>query len=367
MKRVLFIDRDGTLIKEPADLQVDSFEKLKLLPGVITHLGRIAEEGKYEFVMVSNQDGLGTERFPESAFFVVHNFLLDLLANEGIRFSEVLFDRSFEHENMPTRKPRTGMLARFLTGEYDLGNSFVIGDRATDVELAKNLGARAIFIENERFEPPDDRAVALVASGWSDISWFLKHPARAVTHQRKTSETDIRVHLVVDGAGIADISTGIPFFDHMLEQFAKHSGFDLALNAKGDLHIDEHHTIEDVAITLGQALERALGGKLGIGRYGFTVPMDDCLAHVAIDLGGRSWIVWDAEFDRESIGKMPTEMFFHFFKSFSDHARCNLNIQASGTNEHHKIEAIFKAFGRAMRQAVLRTEGSSVPSTKGVV
>jgi len=367
MKRVLFIDRDGTLIEEPDDFQVDSFAKLKLLPGVIRHLSAIAAETDYEFVMVSNQDGLGTDSLPEDAFLPVHDFLIGLLADEGIRFSNVLIDRSLPHENKPTRKPGTGMLDEFLSGEYDLAGSFVIGDRATDVELAKNLGARAIFVRNKTFPPPDDPAVALHAYNWSEIHAFLTRPPRIAETNRETSETDVRVSLNLDGSGTANISTGLAFFDHMLEQVARHASFDLTIEAKGDLHIDEHHTVEDVAITLGEAFSSALSDKRGIERYGFVLPMDDCLAQVALDLGGRNWIVWDAEFRREKIGDMPTEMFFHFFKSFSDQAKCNLNIKADGTNEHHKIESIFKAFARSLKQAAGRSGGTSIPSTKGVV
>lgn len=366
MKRILFIDRDGTLIEEPEGFQVDRFEKLKLLPGVITNLARIAAEREYKLVMVTNQDGLGTASFPEEHFYPVHNFLMLLFENEGIKFSEVCIDRSFEHENRPTRKPNTGMLSKYLNGEYDLANSFVIGDRATDVELAKNLGAGAIFIANKNFDSPVDPAISLFASSWNEIYEFLRLPPRIAVHRRTTSETDIRVELNLDGSGNADITTGFPFFDHMLEQLARHGSFDLTINANGDLHIDEHHTIEDVAITLGEAFTKALGEKRGIERHGFILPMDDCLAQAAVDLGGRSWVVWNAEFKREAVGKMPTEMFFHFFKSFSDAAKCNLNIKAEGTNEHHKIESIFKAFAKAMKMAVKRGfEHTRVPSTKG--
>jgi imidazoleglycerol-phosphate dehydratase/histidinol-phosphatase len=366
MKRVLFIDRDGTLIAEPEDFQIDSFDKLKLLPGVVTYLGRIAAETDFELVMVSNQDGLGTDSFPEDTFHPVQNFLLQLLENEGVRFSAVHIDRSFESENLPTRKPGTGMLAEYLGGEYDLANSFVIGDRATDVELARNLGAKAIFIKNPNFEAPSDDSIARVAENWREIYEFLRLPQRRALHERKTNETDIRVDLNLDGTGKASISTGIHFFDHMLEQLARHGGLDLNLAAEGDLHIDEHHTIEDVAITLGEAFAKALADKRGMERYGFTLPMDDCLAQVAIDFGGRNWVVWDTEFKRENVGKMPTEMFFHFFKSFTDAAKCNLNIKAEGTNEHHKIEAIFKAFAKSIKMAVKRNAGDqNLPSTKG--
>lgn len=367
MKKVLFLDRDGTLIAEPDDFQVDSFAKLKLLPGVITWLGRIAAETDYELVMVTNQDGLGTDSFPEESFYQVQSFLLELLMNEGIAFEDVCIDRSFEGDKRATRKPGTGMLTRYLEGKHDLANSFVIGDRGTDVELARNLGAKAVYLKNARFPVTDSSdAVALVAESWKQIYEFLRAQPRKVRHRRKTKETDVRVELDLDGSGESKISTGIPFFDHMLDQLARHASIDLQIEANGDLHIDEHHTIEDVAITLGEAFTLALGDKRGIDRYGFTLPMDDCLASVAVDLGGRNWIVWEAEFRREKIGDMPTEMFFHFFKSFSDKALCNLNIKAEGTNEHHKIEAIFKAFARAMRMAI-RREGTGVPSTKGIL
>jgi imidazoleglycerol-phosphate dehydratase/histidinol-phosphatase len=314
MKRVLFIDRDGTLIVEPEDFQVDSFEKFRLLPGVITYLGRIAAETDYELVMVSNQDGLGTDSFPETSFYLCHNFLLELLAGEGINFADVFFDRSFGNENKPTRKPNTGMLTRYIQGDYDLQNSYVIGDRTTDVILARNLGAKAIFVKNPTFEVPTDLNIALTAASWREIYDFLRRPHRRTAHRRTTSETDICVALDVDGTGQAEISTGISFFDHMLEQLARHALIDIVIDAKGDLYIDKHHTVEDVAITLGEAFSIALADKRGMERYGFCLPMDDCLAQVALDFGGRNWLVWDAEFKREKIGEMPTEMFFHFFK-----------------------------------------------------
>jgi imidazoleglycerol-phosphate dehydratase/histidinol-phosphatase len=367
MKRVLFIDRDGTIIREPADFQLDRFEKLEFLPGAITSLAAIARELDFEFVMVTNQDGLGTESLPEENFFPVHELMMRTLAGENIEFAEVLIDRSFEHENLPTRKPRTGMLTRYLSDGYDLTNSFVIGDRETDVELARNLGCKAIFLRNENFDPPvRDDVVANIADSWTEIYEYLKLPPRRVCHWRITSETEIVVELDLDGSGRSEISTGIPFFDHMLDQLARHGSLDLRIEAKGDLEIDEHHTIEDVAITLGEAFSIALGDKRGMARYGFMLPMDDCLAQAAIDFGGRNWIVWEAEFKREKIGEMPTEMFFHFFKSFSDKALCNLNIKAEGTIEHHKIEAIFKALAKAIRMAVKRNAGdSNLPSTKG--
>jgi imidazoleglycerol-phosphate dehydratase/histidinol-phosphatase len=365
MKKVLFIDRDGTLIVEPADFQIDSFEKLKFLPEVFTFLGKIAHETDYELVMVSNQDGLGTASFPEETFHPVQNFILQAFENEGVRFSAVHIDRSFAAENLPTRKPQTGMLTEYFSCDYDLANSFVIGDRETDVELAKNLGAKSIFIKNPNFDLAESGNV-FVAKNWQEIYEFLRTPPRKISHRRQTSETEILVELNLDGDGKAEISTGISFFDHMLEQIARHGNLDLNIEAKGDLHIDEHHTIEDVAITLGEAFHLALRDKRGIERYGFCLPMDDCLAQVAIDFGGRNWCVWEAEFKRENVGKMPTEMFFHFFKSFSDKAQCNLNIKAEGTNEHHKIEAIFKAFARAIKMAIKRDAASdALPSTKG--
>lgn len=364
MKKVLFIDRDGTLIYEPADFQVDSFAKLKLLPGVITALSKIVSETEYELVMVTNQDGLGTDSFPESDFFPVHEHLMQILAGENILFSDVCIDRSFERENKPTRKPNTGMLTKYLSGEYDLANSYVIGDRETDVLLADNLGARSIFISNNNFSSPEK--AGLVVKDWRSIYKLLKAPPRIGEVSRQTNETDIYIKVDLDGSGKAEVSTGISFFDHMVEQLAKHGGIDLKVIAKGDLHIDEHHTIEDVGIALGEAFAVALTDKRGMERYGFLLPMDDCLAQVAIDFGGRPWIVWDAEFKREMIGQMPTEMFYHFFKSFSDSARCNLNIKAEGTNEHHKIEAIFKAVARAIKMAIVRDRNNtSLPSTKG--
>ena len=365
MKKVLFIDRDGTLIFEPEDFQVDSFEKLEFLPQVLTFLGKIARETDYELVMVTNQDGLGTASFPEESFFAVHNFLLRTLASEGIVFSEICIDRSFAHENKRTRKPQIGMLERYFSADYDLANSFVIGDRETDVQLARNLGAKAIFIKNPNFDLAEKEDV-FAAENWREIYEFLKLPPRKIVHRRTTKETDITVELNLDGAGKAEISTGISFFDHMLEQIARHGKLDLKITANGDLEIDEHHTIEDAAIALGEAFSLCLTDKRGMERYGFTLPMDDCLAQVAVDFGGRNWCVWEAEFKREMIGKMPTEMFFHFFKSFSDKAQCNLNIKAEGTNEHHKIEAIFKAFAKAVKMAVRRDVSSdALPSTKG--
>lgn len=362
MKKVLFIDRDGTLVIEPpVDYQLDSLEKLTFYPEVFQYLAKIVQELDYELVMVTNQDGLGTSSFPEETFWPAQNKIIEAFKNEGITFSEVLIDKSFPEDNAPTRKPRTGMLQYYIRGDYDLENSYVIGDRLTDVELAKNLGAKSIFIG-------DEQGVAdLVTWSWKDIYLFLKEAPRFATTIRQTSETRISCSLNLDGSGKAEISTGLGFFDHMLEQIARHGGIDLHIQTDGDLFIDEHHTIEDTAIVLGECFAQALGSKKGIERYGFLLPMDDCLAQVALDFGGRPWLVWEADFKREKIGEMPTEMFMHFFKSFSDGAKCNLNIKAEGANEHHKIESIFKAFAKSIKQAVARTSGASVPSTKGVL
>lgn len=369
MQKVLFIDRDGTLIWEPPiDFQIDSFEKFKFLPGVITWLGKIARELDYELVMVTNQDGLGTESFPENTFWPVHNLMVDILANEGITFEDQCIDRTFEKDNQPTRKPNTGMLTKYVNGDYDLINSFVIGDRLTDVKLAKNLGSKSIFIKNYDKETGFENEIDKIVETWEEIYNYLKLPERKITHTRTTKETDITVEINLDGSGKANIKTGLSFFDHMLEQIAKHGNIDLSINAKGDLHIDEHHTIEDTAITLGEAFAKALGDKRGIERYGFCLPMDDCLAQVALDFGGRNWIEWQAEFKREKIGDMPTEMFYHFFKSFSDASKSNLNIKVEGQNEHHKIESIFKAFAKAIKIAVKRDANNmNLPSTKGVL
>lgn len=369
MKKVLFIDRDGTLIWEPPDtFQIDSFEKLRFLPGVFTWLGKIARELDYELVMVTNQDGLGTASFPEETFWPVQKFVIDSLAAEGIVFSEVCIDRSFPEDNLPTRKPNTGMLTRYLNGEYDLKNSVVIGDRITDVKLAMNLGANAIFLKN--YDDPsgyEDQLIA-VAESWKQIYETLSLPPRKATIKRETKETRIDLTLNLDGTGRSAISTGLAFFDHMLDQLAKHGSLDLNLSVSGDLEVDEHHTIEDTAIALGEAFYAALGDKRGIARYGFLLPMDDCLSQVAIDFGGRNWLVWEAEFKREKIGEMPTEMFLHFFKSFTDGARCNLNVKAEGQNEHHKIESIFKAFAKAIKMAVKRdADDKNIPSTKGIL
>jgi len=363
MKKVLFIDRDGTLVIEPPiDFQLDSLEKLEFYPGVFQYLSRIAKELDYELVMVTNQDGLGTASFPEETFWPAQNKIIQAFKNEGIVFSEILIDKSLPHENLPTRKPGIGMMKHFLKGTYNLVESYVIGDRLTDVQLAKNLGCKAIYMGFEKCE--DD---ILKTSSWEDIYQILKNEPRKATVIRKTAETNIETEINLDGSGKSSISTGLGFFDHMLEQIARHGNMDLTIKVAGDLHIDEHHTIEDVAITLGEAILKALGSKKGIERYGFLLPMDDCLAQVAIDFGGRPWLVWDAEFKREKIGEMPAEMFFHFFKSFSDNAKCNLNIKAEGENEHHKIEAIFKAFAKAIRMAVSKTDNFSIPSTKGTL
>lgn len=371
MKKVLFLDRDGCLILEPPDEQIDSFEKLEFFPGVITWLGRIARELNYEFVMVTNQDGLGTERFPESTFWPAHNLMMKTFENEGINFQKIFIDRSFAHENKPTRKPGIAMLTEFFDGDYDLTNSYVIGDRVTDVQLAKNLGAGAILLNDGSLQQKIDeldlkKTCKLTTMLWEEVYQFLRHPQRKAAFRRTTKETDILVEVNLDGKGESSISTGLAFFDHMLDQLSRHGLVDLKIDVKGDLHIDEHHTIEDTALALGETFLKALGNKRGIERYGFCLPMDDCLAQVAIDFGGRPWLVWDAEFKREKIGEMPTEMFLHFFKSFSDSAKCNLNVKAEGTNEHHKIEAIFKAFAKAIKIAVKR-EGDQLPSTKGVL
>jgi len=378
MKKVLFIDRDGTLaIEPPVDYQLDSFEKLEFYPKVFQYLGKIAKELDFELVMVTNQDGLGTSSFPEATFWPVHNFLVKTFEKEGIVFTEQIIDRTFARDNAPTRKPNTGLLSHYISSSYDLENSFVIGDRMTDIELAKNLGARGIFINNDNIEGTDELTVtedelenyiALETKDWSAIYEFLKAKDRTGSISRNTNETKIQIDLNLDGTGTSDISTGISFFDHMLDQIARHGQLDLVVNVKGDLEVDEHHTIEDTAIALGEVFAKTLGNKLGIERYGFYLPMDDCLSQVAIDFGGRNWLVWEADFKREMVGKMPAEMFFHFFKSFTDGAKCNLNIKAEGTNEHHKIESIFKAFAKAIKMAVKRdVEKMILPSTKGVL
>lgn len=372
MKRVLFIDRDGTLALEPKDYQLDAIDKLEFYPGVFQYLGRIAKELDFELVMVTNQDGLGTASFPEDTFLPTHNFLMTALKNEGIAFDQIFIDKSLPEENAPTRKPNTGMLKAFMDNPaYDIANSFVIGDRMTDMQLAKNLGAQGICLQYDtRFSEETtkelEKTIVLKTNNWDAIYTLLKAGGRRVEHNRKTKETAIEISLNLDGTGVSSIDTGIAFFDHMLDQLARHGGIDIELRTKGDLEVDEHHTIEDTAIALGEAFGMALGDKLGIERYGFCLPMDDCLAQVAIDFGGRAWLMWDAKFKREMIGKMPSEMFFHFFKSFADGAKANLNIKAEGHNEHHKIEAIFKAFAKAIKVAIKRDpEKLVLPSTKG--
>lgn len=374
LQRVLFIDRDGTLIYEsPSDPQIDSFDKLSFIAGTFTWLGRMAREWNFELVMVTNQDGLGTASFPEEKFWPVQNFILKTLEGEGIQFSSIHIDRSLPSENKPTRKPGIAMLTQFLDKtKYDLANSFVIGDRLTDIELAHNLGAQCILFNSGGLKSTlENQPYALscfgIANSWKEIYELVK-PKRAAFVHRKTNETDVQIHLNLDGTGKSKIKTGLGFFDHMLEQLSRHGQIDLDIFVNGDLHIDEHHTIEDTALAMGEAFTKALGDKRGIERYGFALPMDDCLAQVAIDFGGRPWLVWDAEFKREKIGEMPTEMFFHFFKSFSDAARCNLNIKAEGSNEHHKIEAIFKAFAKSIKMAMRKDPfNEQLPSTKGAL
>ncbi|WP_077399656.1 bifunctional histidinol-phosphatase/imidazoleglycerol-phosphate dehydratase HisB [Cellulophaga omnivescoria] len=377
MKKVLFIDRDGTIIKETVDEQIDAFEKMVFYPKAFTFLGKIAKELDYELVMITNQDGLGTDVFPEDTFWPVHNFILKSFENEGVVFDKVFLDRTFPHENANTRKPGTGLLTEYFSAEYDLANSFVIGDRLTDIELAKNLGSKGIFINDEtnlgtgeitvKREELND-VIALESNDWEKIYEFLKLKDRVSEVTRKTNETDIYINVNLDGTGKSDIKTGLSFFDHMLDQLARHGQMDLEIKVNGDLEVDEHHTIEDTAIALGEVFAKALGTKLGIERYGFCLPMDDCLAQVAIDFGGRNWLVWEADFKREMVGDMPTEMFLHFFKSFSDGAKANLNVKAEGVNEHHKIEAIFKAFAKAIKMAVKRdVEKMVLPSTKGML
>ena len=376
-KKVLFIDRDGTMIKETVDEQIDAFEKMIFYPKCFTWLGKIAQELDYELVMITNQDGLGTDSFPEDTFWPVHNFIMKSFENEGVVFDNVFLDRTFPHENKDTRKPGTGLLTQYFSEEYDLKNSFVIGDRLTDMQLATNLGAKGIYINDNTnlgtgeitiSEDELNKDIALETNDWQKIYEFLKLESRVATLARKTNETDINITLNLDGTGKSNIDTGLAFFDHMLDQIARHGQMDLDIQVKGDLEVDEHHTIEDTAIALGEVFAIALGNKLGIERYGFCLPMDDCLAQVAIDFGGRNWLVWEADFNREMIGKMPTEMFYHLFKSFTDGAKANLNIKAEGTNEHHKIEAIFKAFAKAIKVAVKRDADKMIlPSTKGML
>ena len=379
MQKVLFIDRDGTIILEPEDYQVDKLEKLEFYPEALFYLSKIAKELDYELVMVTNQDGLGTEVYPEDEFWPIQNFVVKTFENEGVKFSDILIDRTFAKDNHPTRKPNTGLLERkYLNSPaYDMASSIMIGDRMTDIEFAYNFGGKGIFIDTHEDLATDELkndisklkdTIALKTSSWKDIYEFLKLKDRTAEIARKTNETDIKIKLNLDGTGKAEISTGIAFFDHMLDQIARHGQMDLEVNVDGDLEVDEHHTIEDTAIALGEVYAKALGSKLGIERYGFCLPMDDCLAQVAIDFGGRNWLVWEADFKREMVGKMPTEMFYHFFKSFTDGAKANLNVKAEGTNEHHKIEAIFKAFAKAIKMAVKRdTEKMILPSTKGML
>ncbi len=372
MKRVLFIDRDGTLIQEPLSEQVDNFEEFRYLPGVFTHLGRIARLLPFELVLVSNQDGLGTPAYPEDTFWPVQTRMMETFEQEGIHFSEVLIDKSFEQENLPTRKPGIGMLKNYLNGEYDLEKSYVIGDRTTDIRLAANLGSKGIYIGplekwNSRALPEDEEPCVLKTTHWKEIADFLINRERAAEIKRATRETDILVKVNLYGSGHSAISTGIGFFDHMLDQLARHSGCDLEIRVKGDLQVDEHHTVEDTAIVLGQAFRQAWGDLKGMNRYGFVLPMDDSEASVSIDLGGRPYLKWDATFIRERVGELPTELFPHFFRSFSDGARCTLHIAASGENEHHKIEAIFKALARCLKQALAGDAEGGIPSTKGAI
>lgn len=371
MKQVLFIDRDGTLIIEPPDEQIDTLEKLEFLPGVFKYLNLIRQRLPFELVMVSNQDGLGSDAYPQKDFNLVQGKILTAFKNEGVEFDGILIDKSTPKENSPTRKPGTEMLTGYMNDSYDLENSYVIGDRITDIELARNLGARGILIGTGNYKKVlEDQKLnsscALIAADWEEIYRYLLKSNRCAEIHRETGETDIYVKVALDGSGQSSVNTGLGFFDHMLDQLARHSSCDLEVKVKGDLKVDEHHTIEDTALALGEAFNTALGDKRGIGRYGFTLPMDDALVTVALDFGGRNWLEWETDFTREMIGEMPTEMFSHFFKSFSDAARCNLHIKAEGDNEHHKIEAIFKAFARAIRMAIkIEDEEGEIPSTKG--
>lgn len=378
MQKILFLDRDGTINLEPDDYQVDDLSKVSFYPQVFQYLGRIARELDYKLVMVTNQDGLGTESFPEEQFWPAQNFIVETLAGEGIIFDEIVIDRTFAKDNQPTRKPGIALVKHYMTDAYDLANSYVVGDRLTDIQLAKNMGAKGIWIANQPELGADELleeqanklqdTIALTTTNWADIYALLKLGSRKASVHRQTRETDILIKLDLDGTGKSQINTGLGFFDHMLDQIARHSNSDLVVEVKGDLHIDEHHTIEDTALALGTAFAQALGNKMGIERYGFCLPMDEALAQVAIDFGGRPWLVWDAEFKREKIGDMPTEMFFHFFKSFSDAAACNLNMKVEGDNEHHKIEALFKGLAKAIRMAKTRdARQAQLPSTKGVL
>ena len=375
MKKILFIDRDGTLINEPKDFQVDSFEKLEFKKSVLKYLSKISEELDFDLVMVTNQDGLGTKSFPEKEFWPVQNFIIKTLENEGIYFKEILIDRTFPDENANTRKPNTGLIEKYLVDKnININESFVIGDRITDLEFAQNIGCKGILINDLKTTDHLKSGVNIDEDSmfsfqdWKSIYNFLKLEFRTISFTRKTNETNIKISLNLDGTGNSSIDTGIKFFDHMLDQLCKHSGIDINLSVKGDLDVDEHHTIEDTAIALGKAFSNVLKDKMGIERYGFCLPMDDSLATVSLDFGGRSWLVWDVSFKREMIGKMPTEMFIHFFKSFSDESKSNLNIKAVGDNEHHKIESIFKAFAKAIKMAVKRDPDKMVlPTTKGIL
>jgi len=360
MKKVLFIDRDGTILTEPEDEQVDSLDKFSFIPGAISGLSNIARNTDYELVMVSNQDGLGTSSFPEDTFWPSHNKMLRILNDEGVNFAEIFIDRTFPDDNAPTRKPGTAMLVKYISQGIDMQNSYVIGDRLTDIQLAQNLGCNAILLSKTM-----NKEAILTTTSWEEIYRYLKSKPRRTSVIRKTGETDISIDINLDGTGKSMINTDIGFLDHMLEQIAKHGNFDLTISASGDLNVDKHHLTEDIAICLGEAILKALGSKRGIERYSFILPMDDCLAQVAVDLGGRPWLVWNVEFRNTMIGEMPSEMFFHFFKSLSDNLKCNLNIKAEGDNDHHKIEAVFKAFARAMKTAVKQTGNSGIPSTKG--
>jgi len=364
MKKILFLDRDGTIIKEPEDEQIDSLEKLEFVPGVFSALKNLINQFDYKLVMVTNQDGLGTDNYPQESFDIVQDKLIKTLQGEGIEFDEVLIDKSFPEEKSPDRKPEIGLVKNYLNELLDYDKSFVIGDRLSDLQLARNMNIKGVLLGNVRLDTNEFK----VCSSWPEITDVIRQNYRSANVKRKTNETDINISITLDGCGITKISTGIRFFDHMLEQLAKHSGIDLQIIVKGDLDIDEHHTVEDTALALGETFKNALGNKKGIERYGFALPMDDCLAQVAIDFGGRPWLIWNADFKREKIGDMPTEMFYHFFKSFSDAAQCNLNIKAEGNNEHHKIEGIFKALAKAIKMAIKQdTNSMQIPSTKGVL
>jgi imidazoleglycerol-phosphate dehydratase / histidinol-phosphatase len=363
MKKILFIDRDQCIIEEPEDFQIDSYEKLKFLPNAVTALANIKKHTDYLWVMVTNQDGLGTASFPEDTFWPAHNMMLQVLESVGVVFDEICIDKSMPNDNAPTRKPGTAMLTHYLKGHYDIENSFVLGDRLTDMQLAKNLGCKAIFLNTQL----QANNVALQTTDWNEIANYLIAQPRMATIVRNTNETKISITINLDGTGQGEIHTGIAFYDHMIMQLAKHGGIDVKVKVNGDLEVDEHHTIEDTAIALGEAFLKAMGSKKSMERYGFTLPMDDCLAQVALDFGGRPWLVWDAAFTREKIGEMPTEMFYHFFKSFSDAAKCNLNIIATGTNEHHKIESIFKAWAKAIKKAIAKNDSGEILSTKGIL